>query len=305
MPCEDPTYAISNKNLRLEQSEAFRENHPFAPNREIKAFLLVLVLTAPQNFDQRAAIRDTWTGKPPEGVFVRFVLGTGSLEHGVRDRIDRENVIYKDMLLLENFNETFQSLTEKLLESFKWADRYVDFSYVFKSDDDTFARLSKMTVELRSYPRERLYWGFFDGRAPVKKSGKWSEKDWTLCDKYLPYALGGGYVLSCDLVHYIVSNSKYLKKYNNEDVSVGAWLGPLDIRRMHDPRFDTEYKSRGCSNKYIVTHKQTTRQMRDLSNNLKQNGVLCLKEIQLTRSYIYNWQVLPSKCCIRNNSHIP
>ena len=41
-----------------------------------------------------------------------------------------------------------------------------------------------------------LYWGFFDGRAPVMKKGKWAEKDYKLCDKYIPYALGGGYVLS-------------------------------------------------------------------------------------------------------------
>ncbi len=45
-----------------------------------------------------------------------------------------------------------------------------------------------------------LYWGFFDGRAPVQKSGKWAESNYVLCDTYVPYALGGGYVLSHDLV---------------------------------------------------------------------------------------------------------
>uniref|UniRef100_A0A914RJR2 Hexosyltransferase n=1 Tax=Parascaris equorum TaxID=6256 RepID=A0A914RJR2_PAREQ len=43
----------------------------------------------------------------------------------------------------------------------------------------------------------------------------------------------------------------------SEDVSVGAWLAGLDVRYVHDPRFDTEFRSRGCNNEYIITHKQT------------------------------------------------
>ena len=46
-----------------------------------------------------------------------------------------------------------------------------------------------------------LYWGFFDGRAPVQKQGKWAQKDYHLCDRYLPYAVGGGYVLSQVIIH--------------------------------------------------------------------------------------------------------
>lgn len=44
--------------------------------------------------------------------------------------------------------------------------------------------------------------------------------------------------------------------FRNEDVSVGAWLAGLDVRYVHDPRFDTEFRSRGCNNQYIITHKQ-------------------------------------------------
>lgn len=42
----------------------------------------------------------------------------------------------------------------------------------------------------------------------------------------------------------------------NEDVSVGIWLAPLRIERRHDRRFDTEWRSRGCLNHYVITHKQ-------------------------------------------------
>lgn len=45
--------------------------------------------------------------------------------------------------------------------------------------------------------------------------------------------------------------------FRNEDVSVGALLAGLDLRYVHDPRFDTEFKSRGCNNEFIITHKQS------------------------------------------------
>ncbi len=94
-----------------------------------------------------------------------------------------------------------------------------------------------------------------------------------LCDRYLPYALGGGYVLSHDLVAYIAATADMFSFYNSEvsdllffassiphhreslpfpllqDVSVGTWLAPLNITRQHDIRFDTEWKVRS-----IVLH---------------------------------------------------
>lgn len=52
--------------------------------------------------------------------------------------------------------------------------------------------------------------------------------------------------------------------FRNEDVSVGAWLAGLSVRYVHDPRFDTEFRSRGCNNQYIVTHKQTPESLKVL-----------------------------------------
>lgn len=56
-----------------------------------------------------------------------------------------------------------------------------------------------------------LYWGYFDGRAKVYLHGKWQEQDWFLCDNYLPYALGGGYVISQNIVDYISRNYDILR----------------------------------------------------------------------------------------------
>lgn len=173
-------------------------------------------------------------------------------------------------------------------------------------DDDSFVQLPLVLEDLKNTNfEESLYWGFFDGRAPVFNKGKWAEKDYHLCDKYIPYALGGGYVLSQNLVQFITDNAKYLQKFKSEDVSVGTWLGPLKIHRIHDVRFDTEFRSRGCSNQYLVSHKQSVEDFRSKHYSLEAKGQLCEKETQLRKSYVYNWNEVPSKCCLRNDSSLP
>ena len=114
--------------------------------------------------------------------------------------------------------------------------------------------------------------------------------------------MGGGYVLSADLVSFIASNSDRLQIYRSEDVSVGAWLSPLArLNRVHDERFDTEFVSRGCLNSYLVTHKQSVEEMRSKQYSLVANGKLCEKEQRLRPSYNYDWSKPPSKCCQREN----
>ncbi|XP_041378410.1 LOW QUALITY PROTEIN: beta-1,3-galactosyltransferase 6-like [Gigantopelta aegis] len=305
MSCDDRTYGLVKDDLVHAQSKAFWKKHFLAPSRELTAHLVVLVLTAPDYRHQRDAIRETWLQNLPKNCLVRFVIGTASLEESLSSHIEREQTIHKDLLLLSEHKETYTALTSKLLQAFKWLDQNVDFQYVLKVDDDSFARLDLILDVLKSKPKERLYWGFFDGRAHVKKLGKWAEKDWIACDRYLPYALGGGYVLSNDLIHFVVSNANYLKMFLSEDVSLGSWLAPLDINRVHDSRFDTEYKSRGCNNAYLVTHKQSVIQMRDLYQNIQSSGKLCRSEHRVRNSYIYNWHTQPTFCCIRNDSSIP
>ena len=232
---------------------------------------------------------------------MKFAVGVNNISAQAKEAIEREQFIRNDLLLLNSLTESYHNLTRKLLYALQWADVTVDYKYLLKVDDDSYVRIGELVTELQDKPSERLYWGFFNGRARVKKSGKWAEKDWFLCDRYLPYALGGGYILSYDLVHYISTNSKYLQLYLSEDVSMGAWLAPLDIHRVHDERFDTEFVSRGCRNDYLITHKQNSMAMQQLHQNLQRFGRLCVQETMKRESYKYDWSVLPSQCCARSD----
>ena len=159
--------------------------------------------------------------------------------------IQDENSAYSDLLLLPVL-DSYPTLTKKVLTTMVMLHRNVEFKFLAKVDDDTYVRIPEVVDELHNTNYEKsLYWGFFDGRAPVQKTGKWQEANYVLCDRYLPYALGGGYVLSRDLVAYIAENSEKFQTYRNEDISVGTWLAPLKVNRVHDVRFDTEFRFEG------------------------------------------------------------
>ncbi|KAM9299155.1 beta-1,3-galactosyltransferase 6 [Gastrophryne carolinensis] len=277
------------------------------PEKSASAFLAVLIASGPKYTERRSIIRSTWLSAASRGggdegeLWCRFVIGTAGLGDEEAATLEMEQRRHGDLLLLPELRDSYDNLTAKLLLMYSWLDRHVDYKFVLKADDDTFARLDVLLEELKSKEPRRLYWGFFSGRGRVKSGGKWKESSWVLCDYYLPYALGGGYVLSWDLVHYVNLNIEYLAFWQSEDVSLGTWLAPVDVKRVHDTRFDTEYKSRGCNNKYIVTHKQSIEDMLEKHQTLAKEGKLCKEEVKLRWSYVYDWAVPPSQCCQRKD----
>ena len=273
--------------------------------------LLILVMSSATDGGKtrRKAIRETWLSlmnlsATTSSVMARFVIGTMELQQSIQDELYRENNVHEDMVMLPNLLDSYANLSLKILESFLWARENLKFTFLMKCDDDSFINLPTFQEDIRSaeinQQHERLYWGFFRGDAHVKMSGKWKENGWFLCDRYLPYAQGGGYVLSSDLVELLALNAKYLTFYSSEDVSVGVWLAPYNITRKHDVRFDTEFVSRGCRNSYVVSHKQSIEQMQRKYLSLKSKGVLCEKEFQTRPSFTYNWELPPTSCCKRD-----
>ncbi|RWS01903.1 Beta-1:3-galactosyltransferase 6-like protein [Dinothrombium tinctorium] len=286
------------------------ESSPISPSTEQRPpslFLAVLIISCAKNAKQRQTIRNTWLKFGGQRSLThRFVIGTFELSEEQLTALDSEARTHNDLLLLSNIDDNYSGLTSKLLNSLKWFASNERFEYLLKLDDDSFARIDKIYDELKAMNKVRtnLYWGYFDGRASVKRRGHWKEENWFLCDRYLPYALGGGYLLSRYLVDFVAKNAHLLQLYNNEDVSLGVWLSPLKIDRIHEPRFDTEYESRGCLNEFLITHKQSMDLMFEKYNNILKFGKMCAKEIIHRNLYLYNWKVQPSQCCIRNISSI-
>ncbi|CAK1548502.1 unnamed protein product [Leptosia nina] len=265
----------------------------------------------------------TWIGHNAQQDFIKtfFVVGSQGLNGLKLEKLRAEHARTNDLLILDNLQDNYNNLATKLIYSFQWINKNLkNLKYLIKCDDDSFLRIDLIVKDLDTYapgmdePEIRkhitkkfqsseykgLYWGYFDGRARVYLNGKWEEKDWFLCDTYLPYALGGGYVISHSIVDYIARNAEFLSHYNSEDVSMGVWTAALNgINRVHDIRFDTQWKSRGCENNMLVRHKQTPSDMFQMYRTLvhSQGQKLCKTENALRKYYFYDWNVLPSMCC--------
>lgn len=284
-----------------------------------------IILTAPSNLEKRNVIRETWLRLPEMNYNSTqrddvlsdfkhyFVIGTANIPTNQLLLLKKEQELHKDILFLPNLKDQYSSLTKKLLNTLQALDMtFPNLLYVLKCDDDSFVRIDIFLTEFKlrkeqfskrtkkTQKEEMLYWGYFKGNAHVKLEGRWAEPDWVLCDRYLPYALGGGYVISGGILRYISKNADYLHLYNSEDVSMGVWTSPLaKINRIHDKRFDTEWASRGCDDSLIVRHKQSPNDMKELYSTLaKSKGVKLCKTISSVRPhYEYNWKVLPTSCC--------
>lgn len=178
--------------------------------------LIVLVITAPGNSERRDTIRKTWLSeKPVSEVKCLFSIGLKNINQDEIDTLKSENKKHNDLLLLPKQLDTYMTITKKVLQSLVHIYENYEFDFLLKVDDDSFVVIDQILKELFRWQNKgtkaELYWGYFDGRARVQKGGRWRETDWFLCDHYLPYALGGGYVLSFNLVKFIAENADNLK----------------------------------------------------------------------------------------------
>lgn len=241
-----------------------------------------------------------------------FAIGNENLPSIDSNKLNKEHKRHNDLLILDDLTDSYANLTLKLLKTIDAVSNMQSFEYLLKTDDDTYVKLDYLVEDLYEYDKSirrkqstansikpELYWGYFNGRANIKTQGQWKELNFNLCERYLPYALGGGYVISKNLVHYIAQNHRLLSRYVSEDISMGIWLSSLrNVYRKHDPRFDTAYMPRKCKDYHIVLHKRPTEIMGDLYR-----GFLCTfkqaNDTTLHRpaEYFYDWTRSQTQCC--------
>lgn len=270
------------------------------------ALLLVMVISSFRYRERREAIRETWKNSylvKGKQFKVKFVIGTLQLSPTELAEVTAENDRHSDLVLLTDHFDTYNNLTKKVLQMFIWVDQNTNSRYVLKIDDDCFARLDVIESELKERQNTKgLLWGFFVSKWIPKTAGKWKEDRWFLCQTYLPYTLGGGYLLSADLVHRIVVNSDAILLYRNEDVTIGTWTSMFDIERRHDYRFQVDGgRFYDCDNSNIVIHCTGPDSIREKHERMLTNGVLCDVEKHGYSNRCSNWNFQTNKCCSEKN----
>lgn len=216
-----------------------RADDPTAKSLKPSTFLLIMIPMRPDAFGKRKVIRGTWYKgyeNNSSEVMLRFVIGTKIISEQILDQLREENSTYNDVVFTD-LKETPRALTNKTLALMKWANDNVEFTYMMKCDDDTYVYVDNLITELKSRSTTTgLYYGKMVYDSPVMRTRnfKWSDPQWDLGDTYMPYALGGGYILSSDLVVMLAEQAEYLKWHPNEDTAVGSWLVPYEYERRSD-----------------------------------------------------------------------
>ena len=224
-------------------------------------FLLILVPIRPSDIYSRQLIRSTWYKgfeNSTEDVVLKYAVGSKNMDVDKRFELTEENGTYGDIIFVDTAEEV-AALTNKTLALINWAHHHVNFSYFMKCDDDTYVFINNMITELRKRPTTtKLYFGKILENGPIVRGNyKWSDNEWDLGPVYLPFAMGGGYVISHDLVTALSENSHRLKWHINEDTSIGSWLSAFDYERRSDFRFCFLYKGHAkcleeCRSPYLV-----------------------------------------------------
>ncbi len=247
-----------------ETSVGIFEEHPSKNLKKLpgKYFLVVLILSRPSDTERRNAIRQSWMNSnyhllQSQAVLVRFSIGLKEASKAVLRELNEEQSINNDLLFLDEFEESYSNLTLKVLESFIAIHKHYSFSYILKCDDDSFVVLDIIVKELyRRNSSKSYYWGKMIEGAKVFKVGKFAETKWNLGKKYIPYAIGGGYILSGNLIDIVVRNSDDVMLYRNEDVAVSVWISPYNVERQNDTRVceNKRHMFNLCKKNAVIIH---------------------------------------------------
>ena len=134
-------------------------------------FLLIVVASAPGNFDVRAVIRRTWGSDMylEKRWTTVFLIGQAK-DRNQNDYLDAEAVIYGDVIR-GSHNDHYYNLTLKTQIGIEWAARYCDFRFLLKVDDDVFVSPRNLIGYLKrpETPNANLYMGycFYNARVTV------------------------------------------------------------------------------------------------------------------------------------------
>ena len=207
--------------------------------------LLIVVSSSPHNIKRRLTIRYSWAENhrvarstrssktaARENSQVLFTMGT-TQNKKIRSMIEMEMAEYKDIIFLEDIQDNYKNLATKTMKTLEWIFEHCNAYFVLKTDDDCFVNQSNLLEFLqRQGTKDPLYAGRVQWSMPAirDRESKFYVPHSVHKDFYLhPYASGGGYVISWNLLQALLSKSKTLKTIPIEDANVGNVLHSMGV----------------------------------------------------------------------------
>ncbi|TRY88083.1 hypothetical protein DNTS_024143 [Danionella cerebrum] len=258
---------------------------------EDKIFLLFAIKSMPKHFERRQAVRETWgkEGQYVSGLHVRtvFLLGRSMVDDPNLDKlVQYEAQVFKDLLVWD-FQDSFYNLTLKEHMFFRWMlDHCSQASFIFKGDDDVFANTQDIVSYLNSLDSTQastLYTGqIITGATPLRDvSIKYYVPQSFYEGNYPPYAGGGGFLFSGNLVPSLYHVSFYIPFFPIDDVYNGMCFKSLGITPLKHDGFQTFDirpidRDNPCVHKnLLLVHQRTPQQTMRLWRSLQSSMLTC------------------------------
>ena len=161
----DDVYAIKNENMCLDRGGA----------KEI----IVLVHSSTNNFERRAAIRQTWgnlTLLDSYNLRVAFILGQ-SANKSLQSQINHEDALHGD-IVQGKFLDTYHNLSQKHVLGLRWVSEYCKTAkFVVKVDDDVFLNpfgfFRDLVTKFSNLTRTIMCNVRLNGTDRIQHGGKW------------------------------------------------------------------------------------------------------------------------------------
>ena len=245
----------------------------------ISTRLLFVIMSTPnpKGMQMRMLSRKLWASYKLPSSFqasMKFIVGTKRLlNHQISD-LKNEQTNYRDLVLLDDHEDTYFKLTRKVKLALQWSMKNEQFHYLIKTDDDVIILLNKIVDALQKIGcPDNLYWGKYIRRLP-RREGKYRDAEWgKICEFYLPYCTGVAYVLGRRVVQAITLYSDSLKYFILEDVSMGLWISPFSVTRVQDYNF---LPWMSCSEDALVIHGKDSKTFENVTHNLLHFNRLCI-----------------------------
>lgn len=205
-------------------------------------YLFVLINTKPENSAIRDAMRKTWLKSSlnsSQKIGYLFFMGGLDIQKNLTTLISQEQKNFTDIVMLDKFDNSFSSNTQKVLGMMVWASSKIKSQFFLKVENGVYAILERIfeVINVSQFPKEYVVLGNFVWKRSVDKEAD-DEPNWYLCNaNYLPYPLAEGYIISEDVLQFLAEYADILQIYNHDDISLGVWTIGIDIHRIDDKRF--------------------------------------------------------------------
>ena len=212
------------------------------PERTAGALVAILVISAPEHAQQRAAIRATW-GKADQRVVFSFIVGstTGDLKEEVEAEARREGD-----LIISLVEDHYENLGLKTISALDWVVQLCsEVEYVLKVDDDMFVQVERLVELVEALVEEdkdqMLVLGNISrGWKPVRnpKSKYYITEAQYGAESYPDFATGPSYLVSRAAVGPMVEAALDQLYIHLEDVFLtGVVAEQLGVERRNNDQF--------------------------------------------------------------------